>query len=74
MTLTSGESKNVVQAAIIAKMLGAKVISFTGSKYNSLKNKSNLHLFVESPVPSQVQEIHQLAYHLICDMVERRLA
>ena len=67
---TSGSSANVVSAANLAKEKGAKVIAFTGKTNSELEQISDLCLCIDSPYTSSAQEIHQLAYHIICDIVE----
>lgn len=66
---TSGTSKNVLAAAKLAKEKGAKVLAFTGKKDSPLEAMSNACVCVEGPTAS-VQEVHQVAYHIICDLVE----
>lgn len=67
---TSGTSKNIVSAASKAKEKGAKVIAFTGRPGSELENISDITLCINSAITSSVQEIHQLAYHIICELVE----
>lgn len=71
---TSGTSKNVLAAAKLAKEQGAKLLAFTGKKNSPLEQMSDLCLCVEGPASFVVQEIHQVAYHIICDLVEETLA
>ena len=66
---TSGTSKNVLAAAELAKQKGAKVLAFTGKKDSPLEILSDHFICVEGPTAT-VQEIHQLAYHILCDLVE----
>jgi len=70
---TSGSSKNVLEAAKLARKIGAEIISFTGKKDSPLEKYSDLCLCIEGPTAT-VQEIGQLAYHIICDIVEQRFA
>ncbi len=70
---TSGTSKNVLAAAELAKEKGAKVLSFTGKKDSPLGAISDVCVYVEGPTAS-VQEVHQVAYHIICDLVEEAFA
>ncbi len=70
---TSGTSKNIIAAAELARQIGAEVISFTGKKNSALEKLSDLCLCIEAPTAA-VQEIGQLAYHIICDIVEHRFA
>jgi D-sedoheptulose 7-phosphate isomerase len=68
---TSGASPNVVKAAEVAKRKGACVIAFTGKKNSKLETLADICLCADSPVTARSQEIHQLAYHIICDLVEQ---
>lgn len=70
---TSGTSQNVLAAAALAKEKGAKILSFTGKKGSPLEALSDACICVEGPTAS-VQEIHQVAYHIICDLVEEAFA
>ena len=68
---TSGASPNVTAAARLAKEKGAKVIAFTGQKYSELEKIADICLCAENKSTARSQEMHQLAYHIICDLVER---
>ena len=70
---TSGTSKNILAAAKKAKEKGASILSFTGSKGSPLEEMSDLCICVEGPTAT-VQEIHQLAYHILCDLIEEAFA
>jgi D-sedoheptulose 7-phosphate isomerase len=70
---TSGTSKNIVAAARLAKDKGAFVLAFTGKSETTLEEISDLCLCIDAPSTASAQEIHQLAYHSICDMVEKSL-
>lgn len=67
---TSGNSKNVIYAAEIAKTLGLKVISLTGETGGKLKNLSDILLNVPSRETYLIQEYHLPIYHLICAVLE----
>jgi D-sedoheptulose 7-phosphate isomerase len=70
---TSGNSPNVVAAAQLAKTRGAKILAFTGKVNSRLEDIADVCLCVPSPTTSGAQEIHQLAYHIICDIVEQKI-
>jgi D-sedoheptulose 7-phosphate isomerase len=70
---TSGTSKNVLTAAELAKEKGAAVLAFTGRKNSPLEKLSDACICVEGPTAT-VQEIHQVAYHILCDLVEEAFA
>lgn len=70
---TSGTSPNILKAAQTTKAKGALVLSFIGRKNSPLETLSDACLCLEGPTAS-VQEIHQLAYHILCDWVEAHFA
>ena len=68
---TSGASANVIKAAQVAKEKGAAVIAFTGTANSKLEQIADICFCADSESTARSQEIHQLAYHIICDLVER---
>jgi len=71
---TSGESPNVIRAAQAAKTRGVTVVGFVGHSGGRLKDLSDVVLIVPSDDTARIQEIHLAIEHLICGMVEERLA
>jgi len=67
---TSGSSASVVAAAESAKQKGAYVITFTGTNNSKLEQIADICFCADSESTARSQEIHQLAYHIICDLVE----
>ena len=67
---TSGTSANVIAAAESAKNKGAYVIAFTGRINSKLEQIADICFCAEDESTARSQEIHQLAYHIICDLVE----
>ncbi len=67
---TSGSSPNILEAAKAAKRKKAKIIAFTGTNGSELERISDICFSSGTRVTSVAQEIHQLAYHLICKLVE----
>ena len=70
---TSGTSKNILAAAKLAKEKGGSVLGFTGKKNSPLEDMSDVCICVEGPTAT-VQEVHQVAYHILCDLVEEAFA
>jgi D-sedoheptulose 7-phosphate isomerase len=68
---TSGGSPSVVAAAKLAKEKGAFVLAFTGRAASTLEGIADICLSADSESTARSQEIHQLAYHIICDLVEQ---
>lgn len=68
---TSGTSQNVIAAAKLAKKKGATVLAFTGSSNSELEQIADICFCTNDKSTARSQEIHQIAYHIICDLVER---
>jgi len=67
---TSGSSANVIAAVQSAKKKGAYVIAFTGTNNSTLEQIADICFCADAESTARSQEIHQLAYHIICDLVE----
>ena len=67
---TSGDSQNVVDACIVAKAKGLKVITLTGEKGGKMKEFADVAICVPSTCTPDVQEFHLPIYHALCIMVE----
>ncbi|MCK5171775.1 MAG: phosphoheptose isomerase, partial [Planctomycetes bacterium] len=59
--------------AKLAKEKGAKVLAFTGKPVTKLQDISDVCLNIDAPNTAAAQEIHQLAYHTICQLVEQKM-
>ncbi len=70
---TSGRSPNVLAAVRAARHLGAVVWSLTGSSPNPLAEASTDSLAVEAAATPTVQEVHQVALHLLCQAFDDSL-
>ena len=70
---TSGHSGNVVQAFEAARTKGVITVGMTGEGGGQMKELSD-HLFnVPSSNTPRIQEVHMLAGHIICEMVEAKM-
>lgn len=67
---TSGNSKNVLYAAITAKSIGMKVIGLTGRKASRLMELADVCIRVPATETYKIQELHQPIYHCLCLMLE----
>lgn len=67
---TSGNSKNVLYAAVNAKAKGLKVIGLTGSKENKLMKYADVCIRVPETETYKIQELHLPVYHCLCLMLE----
>ncbi len=70
---TSGNSKNIVNAAIAAKARGAYTLALTGAAESRLSALCDITLRVPETETYLVQELHLPIYHYLCAEVERRL-
>ncbi|MCD4831505.1 MAG: SIS domain-containing protein [Anaerohalosphaeraceae bacterium] len=71
---TSGNSVNVVKTAERAKKIGAKIVAFVGKSNSELEKIADVCLCAEAKESYASQEVHQIAYHIICDLVEENFA
>ena len=72
---TSGNSANVIEAVKVARAIeGCVIIGFTGASGGHLKTLCDYCLCIDHCASDRVQELHQLAYHMICDVVEQHFA
>ncbi len=70
---TSGNSKNILNAAVAAKAKGMKIVGFTGSGGGQLKSLCDVCICVPRDETYKVQELHLPIYHSICLAVEQNL-
>ena len=68
---TSGNSKNVVNAARVAKALGAKTLALTGEKESKLSEICDVCIKVPETETYKVQEYHLPVYHYMCLETEK---
>lgn len=69
---TSGNSKNVLYAAVTAKSRGLKVIGLTGNKESKLMKYADVCIRVPETETYKIQELHLPVYHCLCLMLEER--
>lgn len=69
---TSGNSKNVLYAAVNAKAKGLKVIGLTGAKENKLMKFADVCIRVPETETFKIQELHLPVYHCLCLMLEQK--
>lgn len=67
---TSGNSKNVYNAMLIAKTFGLHTIAFTGREDSLLSDISDITIRSHCNETYRVQEDHIKIYHLLCGVVE----
>lgn len=67
---TSGNSKNVLYAATVARALGMKVLALTGETGGELARFADIAVKVPETDTYKVQELHLPVYHCLCLMLE----
>ena len=67
---TSGNSKNIINAAQYCNDNNIKIISLTGFDGGILKNLSDININIATNSTQRVQEMHILVGHILCDIVE----
>ena len=69
---TSGNSKNILFAAVAAKAKGMKVIGLTGEKNSNLAELADVCIQAPNTETYMIQELHLPIYHCLCLMLEER--
>lgn len=69
---TSGNSKNVVRAAQVARALGLCVVALTGKSGGKLRDIADVCICAPETETYKVQEYHLPIYHCICAEIEER--
>lgn len=67
---TSGKSANIVRALEVARECGAFTLAFTGRNGNAVAKAADLAFKAPDAATPRVQELHLLAWHGICEVVE----
>jgi D-sedoheptulose 7-phosphate isomerase len=67
---TSGRSPNIHKAIDVAKEIGISVIGVTGPYGTDLINKSDAYFFPKTIETAQIQEMHIIFWHSLCEAVE----
>lgn len=67
---TSGNSKNIVLAAMAAKAKGVKMIGLTGQKECKLDSICDTVIHMPETETFKIQELHLPVYHALCAMLE----
>ncbi|MEO9945567.1 SIS domain-containing protein [Paraglaciecola sp.] len=70
---TSGNSKNIVAAAQVAKSMGVKVILLTGQSGGELHQWADISIRVPAVKTHKIQELHLPIYHFLCFVLEQHI-
>ena len=68
---TSGNSKNVLEAARVARSIGLKVIALTGRDGGALARIADVTIRVPEDETYRIQELHLPVYHYLCAEIEK---
>lgn len=71
---TSGRSPNVVRALDAARERGVVTVGFTGRDGRDMTSRCDVLLRAPSDKTAVIQQIHITVAHIVCGLVERRLA
>ena len=69
---TSGNSKNILNATVVARASGIKVIGLTGADGGELAKLADMAVKVPEMETYKIQELHLPVYHCWCLMLEDR--
>ncbi|HTP47328.1 MAG TPA: phosphoheptose isomerase [Casimicrobiaceae bacterium] len=73
---TSGNSANVVAAVDAARERGMRIVALTGKgggRVGELLSADDVHVCVPHSVTARIQELHILAIHCMCDVIDANL-
>jgi len=70
---TSGRSPNVLKGLEAGRRLDALTIGFAGAKAPRMEALCDLCFCAPSAITPRIQELHILAWHSVCEIVEREL-
>ena len=70
---TSGNSANCVNAALVARAKGMKVVALTGADGGKLAELADAAIKVPETETYKVQELHLPVYHALCAALEAEL-
>ncbi len=70
---TSGRSPNVIRGLQAGRDHGALTVGFTGSNGGPILDCTDLCFCAPAKSTPRIQELHLLAWHSVCEMVERVL-
>ncbi len=67
---TSGNSKNVIEAIKLANQKGIITVGFTGNEGGQMAEICKYMFNVPSNITARIQEMHILAGHILCELIE----
>lgn len=69
---TSGNSKNIMNATVVARAMGIKVIGLTGANGGGLAEVADVVVKAPEEETYMIQELHLPIYHCWCLMLEEK--
>lgn len=69
---TSGNSQNIMNAAVVARAIGIKIVGLTGADGGELGRFADVAVKVPEKETYRIQELHLPIYHCWCLMLEDR--
>jgi D-sedoheptulose 7-phosphate isomerase len=70
---TSGRSPNVLRGLAVARARGLRTVAFTGAA-GLLEPVADIVIAVPSTRTYEIQEVHKVLLHSVCEAVEERMA
>lgn len=72
---TSGNSPNILKSFLMCKQIGAKCILLSGKDGGKAvkENMADINIIAPGPNTARIQEVHEILYHTICLVLEKRL-
>lgn len=70
---TSGNSRNCVLAAVLARAMGIRTIGLTGASGGRFREICDVCICVPAQETYRIQEFHLPVYHALCAMLEEEL-
>lgn len=69
---TSGNSKNILYACVVAKAKGMKIVALTGGTGGELKDIADVAIVAPEKETYKIQEYHLPIYHWLCLEIEEK--
>jgi D-sedoheptulose 7-phosphate isomerase len=70
---TSGRSRNILRALDAARERQLTILGFTGRTGGEMRQRCDICLFAPSDSTPLIQQLHLIAGHILCGLVEERL-
>ena len=69
---TSGNSKNIINLLKMSKSKKVYSIGFFGNQGGKSKKLCNYPIIINSKNTARIQEMHQIIYHNICNLIDQK--